>query len=173
MYNATGSTASVCGADTVTIGGTSPYLVIWKRITQIVRTYGYATPQTITPTPDPTSSPGLNGTASTLGIDPGDILTYTLYFSNQGTGSACGTGSTTSCVGGPTINDLLSPNYTYVSGSNTFTCCSYPTLTTSATFSSTQQGNGLMLQWVLATPLPASSPSPSIQGNITYQVKVP
>ncbi len=85
MYSATGATYTDCSTDSVDVGAASPFMSIWKRITQIVRSYGNSTPQTITPTPDPGSSPGLSGTASTTNIDPGDLVTYTVYFSNTGT----------------------------------------------------------------------------------------
>lgn len=174
MYNPTGSAGYTdCANDLVTVGGSSPYVTIWKRITQIVRTYGNITPQTITPTPDPGSSPGLLGTASTMNIDPGDKITYTLYFTNTGTANACGTATTTTCTGGPTIDDVLSPNYAYQSGSNTFTCCSNPTATNSATFTSAQQGNGMLLEWVLANSLAPVSTTNAVEGSVSYQVSVP
>jgi uncharacterized repeat protein (TIGR01451 family) len=174
MYNPTGaSTYTDCASDVVTVGSASPYVTIWKRITQIVRTYGYTTPQTITPTPDPGSSPGILGTASTTNIDPGDTLTYTLYFTNA-SANACGSSSSGgTCRGGPTITDVLSPNYTFQSGSASFTCCSSPTSTNTATFTTTQQGNGLLLQWVLANPLSPASTTNAVEGSISYQVAVP
>jgi hypothetical protein len=176
MYNPSGSGSYTdCASDVVAIGGSSPFLIIWKRITQIVRTYGYSTPQTIVPTPDPSSSPGLLGTASTMNIDPGDVLTYTVYFANNGGANACGAGGNNTCTGGPTVQDLLSPNYTFQNGSNTFTCCSNPTSTGGATFSTTQQSNGLLLQWVLSSPLAplSSNATTAVQGSVTYQVAVP
>lgn len=175
MYNPSGTgTWSDCGSDVVTVGATSPFMTIWKRITQVVRTYGYSTPQTITPTPDPTSPPGVLGTASSLNVDPGDILTYTLYFSNSSAtayGSCTVTGTDTSC--GPTIQDQLSPNYVYQSSTASFTCCSNPASTASANFSATSNSQGTLLQWIMQTPLPQASPSGDPQGSASYQVKVP
>ena len=174
MYSATGSNYSDCSTDTVVVGAASPFMTIWKRITQIVRSYGNSTPQTITPTPDPGSSPGLLGTASNTNIDPGDLVTYTVYFSNTGTASACGSASGGgTCSGGPDIQDLLSPNYVYQTGTQSFTCCSSPTSTNSATFSTSVQGQGTLLDWTMASPISQASSTNAIEGSLTYQVKVP
>ncbi|HEV3155151.1 MAG TPA: hypothetical protein VGZ02_15185, partial [Candidatus Baltobacteraceae bacterium] len=174
MYSSTGANYNVCSTDTVNVGASEPFMTIWKRITQIVRSYGNGSPQTITPTPDPGSSPGLNGTASTTGIDPGDLVTYTVYFSNNGSAKACGSASGGgTCSGGPDLQDLLSPNYVYQNATQTFTCCSNPASANSATFSSTLQGQGTLLDWLVANPISPASSSNAIEGTFSYQVKIP
>lgn len=174
MYSAAGTTYNDCSTDSVDVGAASPFMQIWKRITQIVRSYGNSTPQTITPTPDPGSSPGLNGTASTTNIDPGDLVTYTVYFSNTGTANACGAASGGgSCTGGPDLQDLLSPNYVYQTGTQSFTCCSNPTSANSATFSTAVQGQGTLLDWSVANAIVPAGSTNAIEGTFTYQVKVP
>ncbi len=141
-----------------------PYVNLFKRITQI-QTKGPtpapgATYQTVVPTPDPNNPPGVAGTANTLNVYPGDIVTYTIYFDNSGSTPAYY----------PNLTDVLSPDMTYVLGSATGTCCINPTVSIPITPSV----SGNTVTWTLATPLPTASPlSPqTIQGNVSVQAKV-
>ncbi|MCL5258742.1 MAG: hypothetical protein M1314_03250, partial [Firmicutes bacterium] len=111
-------------------------------------------------TPDPNNPPGVAGTANTLNVYPGDIVTYTIYFDNSGSTPAYQ----------PNLTDVLSPDMTYVLGSATGTCCVNPTVSIPITPSVT----GNTVTWTLATPLPTASPlSPqTIQGNVSVQAKV-
>ena len=146
-----------------------PNVQMFKRITRI-STLGptpgpTTTPRIITPTPDPGSLTGVNGTVN-YGPFPGDILTFTIYFRNIGGGQA-GSGGT-----GPTFQDVLALPQAYVGGSQTFTCCTSPTGTIGAAVTQT----GQTLKWVMAAPLRTPAPSGTaapIQGNMSYQVTIP
>lgn len=144
---------------------------LYKRITQVV-SYGptpgpTTTPVTIVPTPDPTSPPGVAGTTTfARGFYPRDVVTYTVYFTNQGLGPAMGAAGA-----GPTFSDPLSAFLTYVPSSQTFTCCASPATTIGAAFS--QAAN--TLNWKMASALPTPSPSGAaapIQGSFSYQVQL-
>jgi hypothetical protein len=97
-----------------------------------------------------------------------------VYFSNTGTANACGAASGGgSCTGGPDLQDLLSPNYVYQTGTQSFTCCSNPASANSATFSTTVQGQGTLLDWSVANAIVPAGSTNAIEGSFTYQVKVP
>ncbi|HME82202.1 MAG TPA: hypothetical protein VKF82_09010 [Candidatus Eremiobacteraceae bacterium] len=149
-----------------------PNVQLIKRITQ-VKTLGptpgpTTTPQTITPTPDPGSLAGVNGTANySPGFYPKDVVTYTIYFRNIGGFPAQGAGGV-----GPTFSDVLANPLVYVASSQSFTCCASPVVTIAATFTQT----GQTLKWAMAAPLPTPNPAGTagpIQGNMNYQVTVP
>ncbi|MBV8365584.1 MAG: hypothetical protein JO194_03710 [Candidatus Eremiobacteraeota bacterium] len=171
---------SIASTVSVPIGGAirqdfdfpPPKVELTKRITQ-VKTYGptpgpATTPRVITPTPDPGSLAGVNGTVNYQpGFYPKDVVTYTVYFRNIGGYPAQGPGGV-----GPTFSDILANPLVYVASSQTFTCCASPVVTIGAAF--TQAGQ--TLSWAMAAPLPTPNPAGTagpIQGNTSYQVTVP
>ena len=130
-----------------------PNVQLFKRITQ-VSTLGptpgpTSTPLIITPTPDPGSLAGVNGTVNYKPY-PKDVLTWTIYFRNIGGFPAQGGGGA-----GPTFSDILQAPQTYVAASQTFTCCTSPVVSIGAAFS--QVGNSL--KWTMAAPLPTPNPA--------------
>lgn len=148
-----------------------PNVELTKRITR-VSTFGptpgpTTTPQIITPTPDPGSLAGVNGTVNYKPY-PGDVLTFTIYFRNIGDSPALGSGG-----GGPTFTDVLQAPQTYVAASQTFACCASPGLIITAAFI---QPNPSTLTWkmngALPTPAPSGTAAP-IQGHMSYQVTIP
>src|SRR5262249_40951259 len=149
---------------------TAPNVQLFKRITR-VSTLGptpgpTTTPRIVTPTPDPGSLAGVNGTVN-YSPYPGDILTFSIYFRNIGGSAARGAGGT-----GPTFTDVLAAPQAYVAASQTFTCCASPVVTIGDTF--TQVGQ--TLKWAMNAPLPTPNPSGTaapIQGNMSYQVTIP
>jgi len=136
-----------------------PDVSLYKRITKVV-TAG----ATVVPTPDPSNPTGVLGTANySAGVQSGSVITYTIYFANTGTLQAQGT---TAAVG-PSFSDSIPANTTLVAGSESFTCCTNPTATTSATLTA-----GSAVVYAMAAPLAPLSTPGGVEGNFAFSVTV-
>ena len=136
-----------------------PSVSLYKRITKVV-TGGI----TVVPTPDPTNPTGVLGTSNyAAGVVSGSAITYTIYFANVGTLQAQGA---TSAVG-PTFSDAIPANTTLVAGSPAFSCCTYPTATTTATLTT-----GTSVVYTMNAPLAPLTVAGAVQGNFSFSVTV-
>jgi uncharacterized repeat protein (TIGR01451 family) len=136
-----------------------PNVTLYKRITKVV-----SGGVTTIPPPDSGNPTGVLGTVNySAGVKSGDTITYTIYFDNAGTLSAQGA---TSAVG-PTFSDAIPANTTLVAGSPAFTCCSYPTASTTATLTT-----GTSVTYAMNAPLAPATVAGSVQGSFSFSVTV-
>ncbi len=130
-----------------------PSVTLYKRITKVV-----SNGVTTIPPPDAGNPAGVLGTVNyTAGVKPGDAITYTIYFTNAGASNAVG----------PALSDAIPANTTLVAGSPAFTCCSYPTASTTATLTT-----GASVTYSLNAPLAPATVAGAIQGSFTFTVTV-
>jgi uncharacterized repeat protein (TIGR01451 family) len=130
-----------------------PSVALYKRITKVV-SGGITT----IPAPDAGNPTGVLGTVNySAGVKPGDAITYTIYFANAGMSNAVGLA----------LSDTIPTHTTLVAGSPAFTCCSYPTATTTATLTT-----GAAVQYALGAALAPLTVAGTVQGSFSFTVTV-